>query len=159
MSGTWYGQSATSLVYILATVLERVDNDLLWLVVEIQDLSCSLNTSTRLAIMGLTFQYTTSRISRAEYDKYHPIYHDEVFRLNPDAGSATGNSMHPDDLSIRATEELRFLLFRHWNLYDAMYHSSYVAGKLGIWRERGKRKLTGLLAKMGYAASFLHYIY
>jgi len=55
----------------------------------------------------------------------------------------------PDDLSVRATEELRFLLFRHWNLYDAMYHSSYVAGKLGIWRERGKKKLTGLLAKMG----------
>lgn len=32
MSGTWYGQSATSVVYILATALERVDNDLLWLV-------------------------------------------------------------------------------------------------------------------------------
>ena len=30
MTGTWYGQSAASTVYILATVLERVDNDLLW---------------------------------------------------------------------------------------------------------------------------------
>lgn len=105
----------------------------------------------RLAIMGLTYQYTTSRISRAEYDKYHPIFYDEVFRLNPPAtaGSSATTSLHPDDSSIRATDELRFLLFRHWNLYDAMYHSSYVAGKLGIWRERGKKKLSGLLAKMG----------
>ena len=106
----------------------------------------------RLAIMGLTYQYTTSRISRAEYDKYHPIFYDEVFRLNPPAtaGSSATTSLHPDDSSIRATDELRFLLFRHWNLYDAMYHSSYVAGKLGIWRERGKKKLSGLLAKMGW---------
>ena len=108
-------------------------------------------TRHRLAIMGLTYLYTTSRISRAEYDKYHPIFYDEVFRLNPPAtaGSSATTSLHPDDSSIRATDELRFLLFRHWNLYDAMYHSSYVAGKLGIWRERGKKKLSGLLAKMG----------
>lgn len=37
MSGTWYGQSASGTVYILATVLERVDNDLLWYVRDIVD--------------------------------------------------------------------------------------------------------------------------
>ncbi|KDQ60671.1 hypothetical protein JAAARDRAFT_172739 [Jaapia argillacea MUCL 33604] len=141
MSGTWYGQSASGTIYILATVLERVDNDLLW-----------------LAILGLTHQYTTSRISRTDYDKFHSIYYDEVARLNPPtpisaAISANGGfkSLHPDDQSVRATEELRFMLFRHWNLYDAMYHSSYVASKLGIWKERGRKKLTGLLAKMGFS--------
>jgi cell division control protein 45 len=30
MSGTYYGQSASGAIYILATVLERTDNDLLW---------------------------------------------------------------------------------------------------------------------------------
>jgi hypothetical protein len=38
-----------------------------------------------------------------------------------------------------------------------MYHSSYVAGKLGTWRERGKKKLSGLLAKMGYVHTLLGY--
>lgn len=28
--GSWYGQSASATMYILATVLERVDCDLLW---------------------------------------------------------------------------------------------------------------------------------
>ncbi|KAJ7118712.1 CDC45 family [Mycena epipterygia] len=136
MAGTWHGQSAAGTIYILATVLERVDNDLLW-----------------LAILGLTYQYTTSRISRAYYETYHAVYHDEVFRLNPapPTGENALISLNPDDLSVRATEELRFMLFRHWTLYDAMLHSSYVASKLGIWKERGRKKLTGLLAKMGFS--------
>jgi cell division control protein 45 len=104
--------------------------------------------------MGLTYQYTTARIPRTEYDKWHSIYYDEVARLNPDSNGGSGavgevNSSHPDDRSIRAVEELRFMMFRHWNLYDAMYHSSYVASKMGIWKERGRKRLTGLLAKMG----------
>lgn len=134
-AGSHWGQSAAVTIYLLATSLERVDNDLLW-----------------LAILGLTYQYTTSRISRSEYDKYHSVYYDEVSRLNP---TSTNSTLHPDDHSIRTTDELRFMLFRHWNLYDAMYHSSYVAGKLGIWKERGRKRLTGLLAKMGCVPSVL----
>lgn len=30
MAGTWHGQSAAGTIYLLATVLERVDNELLW---------------------------------------------------------------------------------------------------------------------------------
>ncbi|KAI0647210.1 CDC45-like protein [Trametes meyenii] len=136
-SGTWHGQSAAGTMYILATVLERVDNDLLW-----------------LAILGLTYQYATSRISREDYDKYQQIYNDEVARLNPAPPIALGDdfkSQNPDDNSVYATDEFRFMMFRHWNLYDAMYHSSYVASKLGIWKERGRKKLTGLLARMGFS--------
>ncbi|KAG7086638.1 hypothetical protein E1B28_002580 [Marasmius oreades] len=136
MAGTWHGQSASGTIYILATALERVDNDLLW-----------------LSILGLTFQYTTARISRIFYERYHSVYYDEVFRLNPPPpeGEKALKSLNPDDHSIRTTEELRFILYRHWNLYDAMFHSSYVAGKLGIWREKGRKRLTGLLAKMGFS--------
>ena len=58
-------------------------------------------------------------------------------------------ALSADDMSLRTTDELRFELFRHWTLYDAMFHSSYVAGKLGIWKEQGRKRLAGLLAKMG----------
>ncbi|PBK87573.1 CDC45-like protein [Armillaria gallica] len=135
-SGTWHGQSASATIYLLATVLERVDNDLLW-----------------FAILGLTFQYTTARISRKKYEEFHSIYYDEVFRLNPPppSGDKAQISLSPDDHSIRTTDELRFMLFRHWTLYDAMFHSSYIASKLGIWQDKGRKKLTGLLAKMGFS--------
>ncbi|KXN90547.1 Protein TSD2 [Leucoagaricus sp. SymC.cos] len=139
LGGTWYGQSVSSTMYTLATILERIDNDFLW-----------------LAILGLTHQYLTSRITREDYEAYHSLYYDEVSRLNPFPSSASGGStfllsLSPDDVSVRATEELRFMFFRHWTLYDAMYHSSYVASKLGIWKERGRKRLTGLLAKMGFS--------
>ncbi|KAF5372863.1 hypothetical protein D9758_001652 [Tetrapyrgos nigripes] len=136
MAGTWHGQSASGTIYILATALERVDNDLLW-----------------LAILGLTYQYTSTRISRDKYDRYHSIYHDEVSRLNPPPpqGDKAQAALSPDDSSIRFSDELRFMLYRHWTLYDAMFHSSYVAGKLGIWKESGRKRLTGLLAKMGFS--------
>lgn len=109
----------------------------------------------RFAILGLTYQYTASRISREAYDTYHSVYYDEVSRLNPpppNGGTSSLISLNPDDTSVRATDELRFMLFRHWTLYDAMYHSSYVASKLGIWKEKGRKRLTGLLAKMGYVS-------
>jgi len=114
----------------------------------------SLSCKSRLAILGLTYQYITSRITREDYEAYHGLYYDEVSRLNPlpassNSGSAFILSLNPDDLSVRATDELRFMFFRHWTVYDAMYHSSYVASKLGIWKERGRKRLTGLLAKMG----------
>lgn len=80
---------------------------------------------------------------------------DEVARLNPPDDASTSALLHPDDSKIRPSEELRFSLFRHWNLYDSMYHSSYVANKLGIWQERGRKKLQGLLAKMGYVFDML----
>ena len=149
MGGTYYGQAASTTVYILATVLTRTDNDLLW-----------------LAILGVTFQYITSRISRDTYERYHALFEGEVRRLNKDvidhgmgfagrnanaAGIAGGSSCarSADDTSIRVVEDLRFTLWRHWNLYDAMMHSGYVASKLGIWREKGRKRLHGLLAKMG----------
>nr|GAT59629.1 cell division control protein 45 [Mycena chlorophos] len=134
MGGTWHGQSAAGTIYILATVLERVDNELLW-----------------LAIMGLTYQYTTARISRTHYDTLQSVYYDEVYRLNPQPPDGQEDVLSPDDLTVRTVEELRFTLFRHWTLYDAMLHSSYVASKLGIWKERGRKKLSGLLAKMGFS--------
>ncbi|KAF4614933.1 hypothetical protein D9613_002936 [Agrocybe pediades] len=111
--------------------------------------------SFRLAILGLTFQYITSRISRESYDDYHARFYDEVSRLNhrPDNDDDTHflMSVSADDMGVRTSDELRFMLFRHWTLYDAMFHSSYVASKMGIWKEKGRSRLTGLLAKMGFS--------
>lgn len=147
--GTSWGMSVAQSVYLLATVLERADNDLLW-----------------FAILGTTSQYVAGRIGREEYEAYHELFADEVVRLNiapiPNNDGTNGGltglngrAPNPDDRSIQRTDELRFMLFRHWTLYDAMLHSGYVAGRLGIWKEKGRKRLQGLLAKMGYVLSIL----
>ena len=50
---------------------------------------------------------------------------------------------------LTAETEMKFLLFRHWSLYDAMYYSPYVASRIPVWKANGKNKLHELLAKMG----------
>ncbi|KAJ1412696.1 CDC45-like protein-domain-containing protein [Ochromonadaceae sp. CCMP2298] len=50
---------------------------------------------------------------------------------------------------VEEASEYRFFLHRHWSLYDAMYHSPYMAAKLGVWNSQGTGKLLELLARMG----------
>ncbi|WOO77671.1 Cell division control protein 45 [Vanrija pseudolonga] len=139
-AGTHFGMSSAQVVYLLATMLERADNDLLW-----------------WAIIAVTCQYASAQIDRDQYDIYQEVLSDEVARLNPEAAKVP----NPDDRRISSSEEFRFVLFRHWNLFDSMLHSGYVAGRLGIWKEQGKKRLRGLLAKMGFPLqqaqqSYLH---
>lgn len=126
----------------------------------ILEASCGLRhlPCVRLSILGLTYQFTASLIDRERYDTYAAILSNEVSRLNIDIpqrnqlGQTNGYSTqihHPDDRSIRPSDEMRFMLFRHWNLYDSMFHSGYVAGKMKLWRDRGRKNLQGLMAKMG----------
>lgn len=50
---------------------------------------------------------------------------------------------------IQETAEYRFYLHRHWSIYEAMYHSMYIASRFAIWNSRGTTKLQELLAEMG----------
>lgn len=54
---------------------------------------------------------------------------------------------------IVADFEYQFMLYRHWSLYDSMYHSPYIASKLLVWWSQGKQRLEELLAKMGFSLS------
>lgn len=54
------------------------------------------------------------------------------------------------DGHISFVEEYRFMLHRHWTLYDAMFHSSFMATRLGTWvSDTGRDKLEEFLAKIG----------
>lgn len=55
----------------------------------------------------------------------------------------------PEDTSIRLSPEPKFLLIRHWSLYDSMLHSPYLFSRLKMWSETGLKRLHKLFAKMG----------
>lgn len=54
---------------------------------------------------------------------------------------------------VEISSEYRFMLYRHWSLYDSMWHSQYIATRLGIWKENGQKRLDVLLARMGVPLS------
>ena len=90
-----------------------------------------------LAILGITEHFLQHRCTVKQY-----VNQVETLRVAAVMG-------HDKDLSFFQDEYL-FVLYRHWNLYESMFHSPQVATRLGIWSEGGRRKLDQLLAKMGF---------
>jgi len=158
--GTSYSEPISSLAYSLASELGREDNDLLWLaIVGVTSLELSGHTSTGLG--------TSNRMPSTSPRDYHTswratgsartyaLLRDEVRRLNPPphdqspSMSPVASATSPSDTSIRLSPDPRFLLLRHWSLYESMMHSPYLASRLHIWNETGVKRLHKLLAKMG----------
>ncbi|KAF9438183.1 hypothetical protein BGZ76_009390, partial [Entomortierella beljakovae] len=138
--GSLYGTSISNQTYMMATQLDRTSVDILW-----------------LAIVGLTSQYINDYIGHKDYLDIVQIYKDESERLAPSEREGPprldelGLGSINDDGTIKCAEEYRFMMVRHWSLYESMYHSNYVASRLGIWREPGRKRLQALLAKMGFS--------
>ncbi|KUF80487.1 Cell division control protein 45 [Phytophthora nicotianae] len=81
-----------------------------------------------------------------EYPAFGPDLEDEVLAIDaptPSSGpGANGDEdRHPgyDDGKISFEEEYRFMCYRHWSLYEAMYYSDYVASKLGLYHDQARR--------------------
>jgi cell division control protein 45 len=79
----------------------------------------------------------------------------EVQKFNRDDVSGTQEVVLDSDTTIKYVDDYRFMLYRHWTLYDSMYHSPYVATRLGIWKETGRKKLQTMLARLGFAFIYL----
>lgn len=112
----------------------------------------------RDCIVGLTEQYVNDKIDFSRYASLLAPYNNEVTRFNAtDSISSYDDSFLSSSSSdgascegkIKFEEEFKFILLRHWTLYNSMFHSNYVATKLSVWRDKGKRRLETWLAKMG----------
>ncbi|KUJ17153.1 CDC45-like protein [Mollisia scopiformis] len=164
--GSSYSEPISSMMYSLASELGREDNDLLWMTIvgvtsmELygrSSVGVAISTQKALASRG----WLGTRGSRTRQ-----LLRDEVRRLNPpelaessfngnrnalpeNSGIIPTTARSPTDTSIRLSPEPKFLLIRHWSLYDSMLHSPYLSAKLHIWSDSGRKRLHKLLAKMG----------
>jgi len=169
--GASYSEPISSLLWNLASELGRENNDLLWYaIVGVSSLQVSGKTSTGVGLSPLSTSGSISAWTKDRGEKIRGIFRDEVRRLNPtdlrdltrdagDEGIIPTRANGPTDMSIRISPEPRFLLVRHWSLYDSMVHSPYLSAKLHIWSERGRGMLHKLLAKMGISLSQCKQLY
>lgn len=141
--GTSSAECVSSMVYSLASELGREDNELLW-----------------LAIVGVSSVAIMPSGSAIKLNQIRALLQEEVTRLNPIPEGELQRSQSaeaiipttarsPIDNSIRLSPEPRFLLIRHWSLYDSMLHSPYLATRLHVWSDSGRKRMHKLLAKMG----------
>ena len=166
--GTSYSEPISSLLYSLAEDLGREDNDVLWYsIVGVSSLELYGRTMTGVGISTASESGGSAGWGGQRGERIRQVLRDEVRRLNPpDAndtnrevlrGEASGviptTAKSPTDNSIRLSPEPRFLLIRHWSLYDSMLHSPYLSARLHIWSDVGRKRLHKLLAKMGVSLS------
>ncbi|KAI9710620.1 MAG: hypothetical protein M1812_007384 [Candelaria pacifica] len=166
--GTSYSEPISSILYSLASELGREDNDLLWLaIVGVGSMELYGRSMTGVGITHLDDSGGSAGWGGERGERIRQVLRDEVRRLNaPDVtdtnrdisrGEASGviptTARSPTDTSIRLSPEPRFLLIRHWSLYDSMLHSPYLSARLHIWSDNGRKRLHKLLAKMGVSLS------
>ncbi|KAJ3308523.1 hypothetical protein HDV04_001178 [Boothiomyces sp. JEL0838] len=125
--GTFYGTPICYLLFELSVQLGRENTNFLWHTI----------TST-------TNNYIYGKLSTVQYTHYAADLKIQVDRLTIAAESKT------DDYSIEFIEEMQLMLLKHWNLYDSLFHSTYVGTRFGIWKEKGRERLVNLLVKMGF---------
>ncbi|KZL81143.1 cdc45-like protein [Colletotrichum incanum] len=161
--GASFSEPISSMMYSLASELGREDNDLLWLtIVGVTSMELYGRSSAGIAVpvrnsdKGQGNGWMGVRGARIRQ-----LLRDEVRRLNPpevtNGRTSTAESLgiipttarSPEDTSIRLSPEPKFLLIRHWSLYDSMLHSPYLFARLKTWSETGLKRLHKLLAKMG----------
>ncbi len=148
----------------MAEDLGREDNDLLWhAIVGVSSLELYGRSMTGVGISDALDSGGSAGWGGERGERIRQVLRDEVRRLNPPdlddpsrenkrsevSGVIPTTARSPTDNSIRLSPEPRFLLIRHWSLYDSMLHSPYLASRLHIWSELGKKRLHKLLAKMG----------
>ena len=166
--GSSYSEPISSILYSLAEDLGREDNDMLWwAIVGVSSLELYGRTMTGVAVSSSLDAGGSAGWGGRRGQHIRQALRDEVRRLNPpdpndytrdqtpgeltDVIPTTGRS--PNDHAIRLSPEPRFLLIRHWSLYDSMLHSPYLGSRLHIWNDTGRKRLHKLLAKMGISLS------
>ncbi|KAK3628366.1 DNA replication initiation factor cdc45 [Elasticomyces elasticus] len=140
-----------------------------WTVVGVESVVLSpFTTSTSTSGSGGVEGRGGRRKQPSKLSLVKAVLRDEVRRLNPPdlnhrrgaSGSVVGGNIagyddvpttarSATDTSIRLSPEPRFLLIRHWSLLDSMLHTPYLATRLHLWNEQGRKRLNKLLAKMG----------
>ncbi|QBZ56366.1 hypothetical protein PoMZ_01272 [Pyricularia oryzae] len=163
--GTSYSEPISSMIYSLASELGREDNDMLWLtIVGVTSMELYGRSSAGVAVSARS---SDNRLKSGWMGmrgaSIRQLLRDEVRRLNPPEVSGSGQgrftaegqgiipttARSPEDTSIRLSPEPKFLLIRHWSLYDSMLHSPYLFSRLKMWSETGLKRLHKLFAKMG----------
>lgn len=128
-----HGFTAAGLIYALALQIGINRKDLLW-----------------YSILGLTDQYIHQRISQGRYRGDLKFFLEKArnFETTSTASSSATDEFNSHSISVSPLEYV-FMLYRHWNLYDSMYHTRSIAVKLGVWGHQGKKNLEQWLARMG----------
>ena len=134
--GYYYGSPSALVLYTMASDMGYQTQQLLW-----------------LACVGLASYLETGYFS---LDTFRAIAQDVDNHYLSHFSASTGDENAPTNtptptttLGLRFTEDLRLTMYRHWSLFQAMWHTPYVYSKLELHRDHGHGTMQKLLMFAG----------
>jgi cell division control protein 45 len=106
------------------------------------------NNMLRCSILGVTGQHIMELTGKAAYEAEIAYLRERCLLLNRDSSGSPEDFTNRDG-RIKYEPEFRFMLTRHWTLFNSMLHSKFMATRLGVWRDKGRRMLETFIVKMG----------
>ncbi|EDQ88934.1 uncharacterized protein MONBRDRAFT_25659 [Monosiga brevicollis MX1] len=104
------------------------------------------NDSLWRAMVALVEAFVEDRISAELYSRMYSDLKRDMERLNAsDESEGIVRTVHLREIK----QDFRFPLYRHWNIYDAMCNSRYVAARVDVWKTKGEAALCNMLAQVG----------
>lgn len=153
-SGSYYGVPASCVAYELAVQLNRAQNDLLWLAI--------VGVTDHFVHERIPREVYDDLVQRLHDDVMARNAEDAAFMLADDGMHVPVGAcvrvpacsdrwlmlrlvrvvapahVTAEEGKIVFEEEFRFMLHRHWSLYDGLFFSTYVASRLGLWSAGGE---------------------
>lgn len=123
-------------------------------------------------IVGMSDLIIHNKTGTYDYDDDITRCNDEVQRLNPHIYNKQDDQLDEEGESqaeknsdlfnlvnaqtknkeigtILMEQELKFMLLRHWTLFDSLSNSTYIVAKMKLWKEPGQVELKRFLATIG----------
>ncbi|KAI9137153.1 CDC45 family [Paraphysoderma sedebokerense] len=167
--GYYFGFSVAEMAFLLCDALDRVKGDTVWLAIlgltdqyihhRISHTRYLQQTEVYQTLVRKYFPTPPTSSTSNATSSTDPDLDDPSLEPMPTNGNAHSTE---EDLTISGVavdpgkgyvkfeaEELRFIHYRHWNLYDSLIHSDYVCCRVSGWNEKGKSRVRNMLAKMG----------
>ncbi|KAI8870495.1 CDC45-like protein [Ramicandelaber brevisporus] len=149
LQGSFHGQPSSVAMLMMAKRLGKPRNsDQLW-----------------MAITGLTYHYVYDHLDALAYEEQVTEFKNELEIMENSSNTSQLHQHHQlhqqlqqsnaqtaqSRNQIKFNTEYKFVLYRHWSLYESIYHSPHVASKLMVWTDKGRDTLDLNLTKIGFS--------
>jgi cell division control protein 45 len=155
--GYFFGSSTSSVLYELCKQIDRESRDFLWLwIIGLSDIMIHCKQG-ELQLSDELFK------CKEEVNRLHPSKQNKDFIEAGDIPQKDGRvdyqnafllelitreTSNLDVGTIQTESELKFMLLRHWSLFESIYNSNYMVTKLTLWKEQNQKRFREFLAKI-----------
>ncbi|XP_029656003.2 cell division control protein 45 homolog [Octopus sinensis] len=117
------------------------------------ELSWKLSKDSKLllwyAVVGCTEQFLTNKVVEDKYMEAVIALQSHALRLNNRSPPQVSGRASETPLTVTFRREMNIVLYRHWSLFESLWHTLVPASVFGIWKINGRKRFYEFFAQLG----------